>query len=550
MVNRNILLIEPGYRNKYPPLGLMKLAQYHGPHGKRDNVRFVKGEDQSAKNTAWDRVYITTLFSFEWERTARSIDYALRLVGGQAHRVFVGGIAASLMHEAYLAETRWRGVRFIKGLLGDAPAISLQLDPFEGELYADDVDGTPIEDLVPDYSILPHIEYEYPVSDAYFTYASRGCVRKCAFCGVPALEGTQRDTNALSVVVKGVARRYGEKRDLILMDNNVVASANFKGIISEILDLGFERGATLRRGRYDLQRRVDFNQGVDARILCRDPMYLQELSRIALKPLRIAFDHLGLKKPYSQAIRYAADAGIRDLSNYMLYNFHDGPRDLFERMRLNVTLNEELEIRIFSFPMRYQPVTRPDRGHVGKNWNPYYLRSMQVVLQATHGIVSGAPDFFRRAYGDTFEEFESILFRPHHYIFNRFWYEQFGGRAEFDTFKAAMGVLSVDERTELLEFLCGRDKNFYEPDLGLLAGGRLREAARFFVPIPKAEEKKIWAERKRLEVEDINACLVPENERVEDAALTDQDVQPRRQGLAEIAATRRPPAEGFWGAEI
>ena len=542
MANKNILLVEPGYRNKYPPLGLMKIAQYHGPNGKKDNVRFVKGEDPSTYQTAWDRVYITTLFSFEWERTGRSIDYALDLVGGQAHRVFVGGIAASLMHEMYLAEPKWRGVRFIKGLLGDAPASSLRLDPFEEELYAEDVNGKPIEDLVPDYSILDHIEYEYPVSDAYFTYASRGCVRKCAFCGVPKLEGGQRDTNSLSEVIQGVSRLYGEKRDLVLMDNNVVASANFKDIIAEIIDLGFERGATLTRGRYEVQRRVDFNQGVDARILCKDPMYLQQLSRIALKPLRIAFDHLGLKKPYAQAIRFAAQAGITGLSNYMLYNFHDSPSDLFERMRLNVTLNEELGIRIFSFPMRYQPVTRPDRGHVGKNWNSYYLRSMQVILQATHGIVSGAPEFFRKAFGNTYEEFEGILFRPHHYIFNRYWYEQFDGRAEFDSFRVAMGALSGDERTELLEYLCNREKNDYARDLSLLGAGKLREAARYFVPMSKTDEARIWEAQKRRRVEDINAYLVPEDERVEDAALTDQDVQPgtnakrRRKSTTEVYA--------------
>ena len=45
MANKNILLIEPGYKNKYPPLGLMKIAQYHGPRGKSDHVRFIKGED-------------------------------------------------------------------------------------------------------------------------------------------------------------------------------------------------------------------------------------------------------------------------------------------------------------------------------------------------------------------------------------------------------------------------------------------------------------------------------------------------------------------------
>ena len=526
MANKNILLIEPGYRNKYPPLGLMKIAQYHGSQGKKDNVRFVKGEDPSVRDTAWDRIYVTTLFSFEWERTARSIDYALELVGGQSGRVFVGGVAASLMYERYIEEPRWRGVRFIRGLLGQPPAISLQLDPFDEELYSDDVVGEPIEDLIPDYGILRDIEYEYPVSDAYFTYASRGCVRKCAFCGVPKLEGDQRDTNSLSYVINGIKGLYGEKRDLILMDNNVVASANFKEIIAEIVDLGFERGATLKRGRYEVRRRVDFNQGVDARILCRDSMFLRELSRIALKPLRVAFDHLGLKKPYSQAIRFAADAGITELSNYMLYNFNDSPRDLFERMRLNVSLNEELGVRIFSFPMRYQPVTRPDRGHVGKNWNSYFLRSMQVILQATHGVVSGAPEFFRTAFGDTFEDFEGILFRPHHYIFNRYWYERFDGRAEFDSFQATMRSLSIDERTDLLEYLCGRDKSRFAQDLGSLSSGRLREAARYYVPMSKADEARVWEAQRGRRVEDINAYLVPEDERVEDAGLTDQDVQP------------------------
>ena len=423
MAGRNILLVEPGYKNKYPPLGLMKIAQYHGPHGKGDRVRFIKGEDKSILAEAWDRVYITTLFSFEYQRISQSIEFAKSVVHGQTDKIFVGGIAASLMHDRFSRDQRWLGIRFIKGLLGDAPAISLQLDAFSEELYSDDRTGTPIEDLAPDYSILDQVSYRYPVHDAYFAYASRGCIRKCSFCGVPKLEGAQRDVQSITSVVERIASLYGEKKDLILMDNNIVASETFRNIIAEIRDLGFVPGAKLKRGRIPVQRRVDFNQGVDARILCKDPMYLRELSSICIRPLRIAFDHLGLRKPYETAVRTARGFGLTELSNYMLYNFHDTPEDLYARMALNVELNESLGIRIWSFPMRYQPTDLPNRSHIGEKWTRYQLRSMQLILQATHGVVSGAPMFFRRAFGPTVADFEALLLRPYHFIFNRDWFE-------------------------------------------------------------------------------------------------------------------------------
>jgi hypothetical protein len=39
---RNILLIEPNYKNKYPPIGLMKIATYHRMLG--DEITFFKGD--------------------------------------------------------------------------------------------------------------------------------------------------------------------------------------------------------------------------------------------------------------------------------------------------------------------------------------------------------------------------------------------------------------------------------------------------------------------------------------------------------------------------
>ena len=86
----------------------------------------------------------------------------------------------------------------------------------------------------------------------------------------------------------------------------------------------------------------------------------------------------------------------------------------------------------------------------------------------------------------------------------------------------------------------GRERKDYAKDLYLLPPGILREAARYFVPMPKSEEARIWKAQKRRRVEDINAYLVPEDERVEDAALTDQDVQPgvqTRRNLTSMAQT-------------
>lgn len=520
MANKNILLIEPAYKNKYPPLGLMKLAQYHGPRGKQDKVTFVKGEDRTVLDTYWDRIYVTTLFSFEWKRISEAIDFAIEASGDQPNKVFVGGIAASLMHGEFLKEVRWRGVRFIAGLLKDPPAQSLQLDAFEEELYSDDLASQPIEDHIPDYSILEQTDYRYSVTDAYFAYASRGCVRKCSFCGVPKLEGDLYDTPSLSRIVKGIESIYGAKKDLILMDNNIVASPRFKEVIAEIRDLGFERGAKLQRGkRAAVQRRVDFNQGVDARILCKDPMFLRELASTCIKPLRIAFDHIGLRKPYETAIRYAHQAGLCDLSNYMLYNFHDSPADLYQRMRLNIELNKELGIRIFSFPMRYQPTDRKDRGFVGEKWNRYYLRSMQIILQATHGIVSGAPQFFERAFGNSEEAFELLLMRPQKFIFNRVWFEELGGQAEFEEYRSLCSRLSVVDRADLLLVLSNFENRHFSTLLSGINNRKVREIFRFYAPLDDREERHIWERQKAIQTELAAGCTLPDDERVEDAGL-------------------------------
>ena len=525
MTRQNILLVEPGYPNKYPPLGLMKIASYHGPHGRDDNVLFVKGHAPHVFEKVWDRVYVTTLFSFEWKRTSKAIDFAIQAVRGQSERVFVGGIAASLMHKEFIREPRWAGVRFIKGLLDKAPAVSLNLSLYDGDFGANDIGGKPIEELVPDYSILKHISYEYPVRDAYFGYASRGCIRKCSFCGVPKLEGMQREMPPVSGLIDGIDRQFGPKKDLILMDNNVVASPRYKEIIAEIRDVGFHSGALFERKGLSSKRRVDFNQGVDARILAKTPMYLQEMSTICINPLRIAFDHVGMLRVYERAVEMAADYGLKHLSNYMLYNFMDTPGDLYKRMKINIGLNERLGIQIWSFPMRYLPVTMKDRSHIGKNWNPYYLRSFQIMLQATHGIVSGSRNFFSRAFGSNVEEFERLLMLPHAFIFHRNYYEHGHGKAVLEEYKVLLGQLNSGQWSELIYYIGDallsrpRYKAFKRLFSDKSVDHRIRQLARFYAidtKSPKVTDiKQVFPELT------LSYQLPEPDELVEDAGLYD-----------------------------
>lgn len=527
MKSRNILLLEPGYKNKYPPLGLMKLAQYHRQKSRgRDNIVFAKGEnDPKLHDAVWDRIYITTLFSFEWKKTATCIDKALELVWGQSGKIFVGGIAASLMTDEFRAVEHWKGIRFIQGLLDGPPAFNLLLN--SRDFGYKDIASTPIEEHLPDYSILDLIDYKYPVHDAYFGYASRGCVRKCAFCGVPKLEGDQKIMPPISRLVEGISEKYGVKKDLILMDNNVTAAANFKEIMAEIRDLGFGSGAKLERNKRYLKRRVDFNQGVDSRLLAKNPALMKEFATICIDPLRIAFDHLGVRKPYERSIREANSHGIKSISNYMLYNFHDTPEDLYRRLELNIKLNDELGIRIWSFPMRFQPVNLKDRSFVGKNWNPYFLRSFQVILQATHGVVTGEPNFFSTAFGESIDQFHDLLIMPHEFIFNRSYYFRGKGRAVLDDYKSALRKLSESQRNELVDCLSSIHH--------AIAGRKITRLKRIdTILIDSSVDDNIKAvlrfhinhyDAKTVTVEPFenDELSVPEDKKVEDAGLFDDE---------------------------
>jgi hypothetical protein len=188
-------------------------------------------------------------------------------------------------------------------------------------------------------------------------------------------------------------------------------------------------------------------------------------------------------------------------------------------MRLNVTLNEELGLRIWSFPMRYQPTWLPERSHVGEKWTRYQLRSMQLILQATHGVVSGDPAFFKRAFGDTFEDFSDLLVRPHHFIFNRDWFDCHGGKAQLTEYKQEFGKLSSAERAELLSLIATVDPRHLPGQVKLATTSRVKSIMRHYLPLPKEKEADIWRLQREMRKQDDPSIVVPDDERVEDAGL-------------------------------
>ena len=560
------LLIEPNYSNKFPPIGLMKIATYHKNLGNWDVV-FYKGDlkrfiieqitdkciaafnkidktidwyikrdavfeyIRTRKKTAfdaigvdasdksielgsiamdfkdfywkgtwkkypdWDRVFVTTLFTFYWKTTIETIEFAKLLVKNPKY-LMVGGVLASIQPKEIEEAT---GIK-----------------PHVGILKAGDLDKGDtqmIDELPLDYSILDEIEYKYPMTNAYYGYTTRGCIRRCPFCAVPTLEPIYNSYIPLLDRIKRIRELYGEQQNMLLMDNNVLASEQFPQIIQDIIDCGFERGAKfvqpdllaiairnlknkvndrayIRKAqsmimdfynrlkgeesyqvykiisKYHISkllttrkeallsaydeikdiyakhfrpapkiRYVDFNQGVDARLFNEENV--AQLSRIAISPLRIAFDDIRTRPAYEKALRLSVEAGLKDFSNYLLYNFNDKPIELYQRMKINVDLCEELNVSIYSFPMKYHPIRKKDgdaedfshnRDYIGKYWNRKYIRAIQAVLNSTKGKIGRGQSFFQEAFGKNEEEYMDLLEMPESFIIYRFFFKWLDGK--------------------------------------------------------------------------------------------------------------------------
>lgn len=435
----------------------------------------------------FDVVGVTTLFTFYWKQTVDTIKYAQNFCKSEG-KMLVGGIASTILPDYIYKET---GIKPHIGLLdkegdldeGNTDIIDeLPLDysileeidyeyPAHNAYFGYMTRGCPrncafcaVKTLEPQYKNYIGIKHQIKYVDEHFgaqkdlllmdnnVFASN-CfeqiideIKDCGF----GKGATYIPPNEYDVAIKNLKVGYNlraytkkiiklydeiaeklsedeagefylrrEERGLLYAETATYDEiCTFDETIRPLYDKLFHKS---KRVRY-----IDFNQGLDARLATDKRM--KKLSEINIRPLRIAFDHYEQSEVYISAVKKAAKYGIMELSNYLLYNFEDEPKELYYRMRINVDLCEELGVTIYSFPMKYHPINDPEyfknRDYLGKHWNRKFIRAVQAVLNSTKGKIGKGIEFFEEAFGRDLDEFYKILWMPETFIIYRRKYDK------------------------------------------------------------------------------------------------------------------------------
>lgn len=136
-----------------------------------------------------------------------------------------------------------------------------------------------IEHSCPDYGLYG-LDYS-------MGFTTRGCIRKCPFCVVPEKEGYIKPHADVSEFLR--------HKKLVLLDNNILAHNHGLKQIEKLVDL---------------KVKVDFNQGLDARIIVDNPDIAKLLARVKyLRPIRLAMDYLSEAPAVVKASKLLREAG-------------------------------------------------------------------------------------------------------------------------------------------------------------------------------------------------------------------------------------------------
>lgn len=117
-----------------------------------------------------------------------------------------------------------------------------------------------IEHIYPDYSL-------YGVTDTAYGFLTRGCPRGCDFCIVGKKEGL------CSRKVADLSEFWDGQKNIVLCDPNILACREWPNLLGQLIES---------------KALVDFNQGLDARVLT--PQKCEALNRIRIREIHFAWD--------------------------------------------------------------------------------------------------------------------------------------------------------------------------------------------------------------------------------------------------------------------
>lgn len=334
---KNILLVQP-FASPFPPLGLLKIANYHKERG--DRVKLVI--NQRNRDFIPSTIYIASLFTYDYETVNKTLRrYRQRY---SKARIVVGGVYATLCHKALSELMAGKDIEVHKGLFKE------------------------VEDMIPDYSLVPR-------NDTSFVNSSRGCPRKCHFCSLPLLE-PKFEARLFSV---NHLIHPGHKK-IALWDNNILFSPYWKDIFKELEESGL---------------RVDINQGIDARLLTEE--VVDSLLKMKITLIRLAYDTVGVEKPVKRAIDLLKSKGVQPwrIVVYNIFNSQpvssdlskaDTPDNLFKRIR------NLIEWGVISYPCRFQiPEPVPRNSYISPYWSREEITAFTRfrAKYGHYGIISG-----------------------------------------------------------------------------------------------------------------------------------------------------------------
>jgi len=329
---KNILLVEPNYYTRFPPVGLLKLSSYHKKMG--DYTELIKGQGHPKKPP--DVIYVTSLFTWAWEPVWDAVKYYK--ANFPSAKIILGGLYASLLPE----HAALSGADEIhKGIVEE------------------------VEDLIPDYTLVPDW-------NGSIIFSSRGCNMNCGFCAVPILEGKLKCTkkSIKHLVWPGHTR-------IIFFDNNLLQNPHWRDIFDEL---------------EDLKMSVDFNQGLDARLITDE--VAERMANLKIDSwIRLAYDARDRGKYVKRAIDNLSAVGIRKrrIMVYTLFNYNDTPSDFFERVK------EILNWGVVCYPMRYEPIFALKKNeYISPNWSKERLGAVQRARRVI-------------GYGGSFPPYEGLI---------------------------------------------------------------------------------------------------------------------------------------------